>query len=175
MVSRFNAQRKKGLGNNATLDYSIKWSSTLKTKLEDLELQVNKFVLSTWRPFVKQWYYSDKALSDRLTRNHFEYYGPDLDDKCSALYLPCPPMTKDMQVLAIAGIADYHVTGDAVVVPFRLPHAEGQLIDNITDWALKQFTANYKTTGKSKKIRRNPSFITAMPFCTTPFTVKNML
>ena len=154
-ISRFNTQRKKGIGDNATLDYSIKWSSSLKSKTEDLEFQENGLVLSTWRPFVKHWYYIDKALSDRLTRNHFEYFGPALENKVPALYLPCPPMTKDMHVLAIAGIADYHVTGDAVVVPFRLPVAEDKWIDNITDWSLKQFAIHYaKEMGKGKTARK---------------------
>ena len=34
----------------------------------------------------------------------------------------------------------------------------GNRVDNITDWALKQFTANYKTSGKSKKISKEAIF-----------------
>jgi predicted helicase len=58
-------------------------------------------------------------------------------------------------VLAINGVADYHVTGDAIAVPRLLVAQEGAQVDNITDWALKQFTTHYKPeTGSGKSARK---------------------
>ncbi|MDM0018367.1 type ISP restriction/modification enzyme [Variovorax saccharolyticus] len=152
LVDRFNAQRKRGLKDSAALDYSIKWSSSLKKQSERLEVRREKLVRSTWRPFVKQWYYSDKPLSDRLTRNHFEFFGPNLTDDVAALYLPGPPLAKEPHVLAISGVADYHVTGDAITIPRSLHGFDGGTVDNITDWSLAAFKKHYQP-GRGKKLQ----------------------
>jgi predicted helicase len=143
LVERFNLQRKRGMRDSDSLDYSIKWSSTLKQRSEQMTVDKKLVVGSVWRPFVRQWYYSDKPLSDRLTKNHFDFFGPKLDRRTPTLYLPGPPTTKPPQVLAIAGIADYHVTGDAVAAPASLAASAIGSHDNITDWALKQFQQHY--------------------------------
>lgn len=149
LVARFNAQYSKGLGDSGKLDYTIKWSSSLKKQSAKLAVHPDKLIHSTWRPFIKQWYYSDKPLSDRLTRNHFEFFGPQLTDQSPALYLSGPPLTKNLQVLAISGIADYHVAGDALVAPRALFGSDGR-IDNITDWAFAEFKKHYQP-GRGKK------------------------
>ena len=149
LTDRFNEQRKRGLSDAKTLDYSIKWSSSLKLRNERMALNEAHMVPSVWRPFVKQWYYADKVLSDRLTRNHYDFFGPDLRGATVALYLPGPPTTRPPHVLAIAGIADYHVTGDAIAVPASIgPSTTGH--DNITEWALKRFQHHYHL-GKDRK------------------------
>lgn len=151
LVERFNAQLQRGLGDASALDYSFKWSSSLKSQGEPLEIFTNKAVLATWRPFVRQWYYSDKPLSDRQTRFHTEFYGPRLSGAMKGICLPSPPLTKEPHALAVSGVVDYHVTGDAVVVPERRYADSESAFDNITDWALKQFTSHYKA-GPGKRL-----------------------
>ena len=150
LTTRFNAQRQKGLQDDRELDYSIKWSSSLKQRTQDVDLDETLVVRAGWRPFVSQWYYSDKPLSDRLTRNHYDFFGPALNRSTQTLYIPGPPTTKPPQVLAIAGVADYHVTGDAIALPASLAASPEGSHDNITDWALEQFQQHYHP-GKGRK------------------------
>ncbi len=150
LAERFNAQRRKGLHDDRKLDYSIKWSSSLKQRTHDMMVDESLLIRSVWRPFVSQWYYSDKPLSDRLTRNHFDFFGSDLTRPTPTIYVPGPPSTRPPHALAVAGIADYHVTGDAIALPASLAASTSRSHDNITDWALKQFQQHYHP-GKGRK------------------------
>jgi predicted helicase len=150
LTERFNTQRKKGLHDDRSLDYSIKWSSSLKQRTQDMQIDESLVVRSVWRPFVRQWYYADKPLSDRLTRNHFEFFGPNLTRPTPTIYLPGPPTTRPPHALAIAGVADYHVTGDAIALPASLAASALSSHDNITDWALTQFRQHYQP-GRGRK------------------------
>ncbi|MDZ7589865.1 MAG: type ISP restriction/modification enzyme [Rubrivivax sp.] len=150
LIERFNAQRKVGLHDHRNLDYSIKWSSSLKQRTHEILVDESLQIRSVWRPFVCQWYYSDKPLSDRLTRNHFEFFGPDLTRRTPTIYLPGPPSTRPPHALAVAGVADYHVTGDAIALPASLAANALDSHDNITDWALTQFRQHYQL-GRGKK------------------------
>ncbi len=153
LAGRFNAQLRRGLDDLAALDYSIKWSSSLRQRAEAVSVAKDLVVASTWRPFVRRWYYAEKLLSDRLTRNHFDFFSSSLSLQTSAIYLPGPPLSKPMHVLAIRGVADYHVAGDAVVAPVSVGTDENA--NNITDWALKQFTTHYASEiGKGKGARK---------------------
>ena len=62
-------------------DPTIKWSSTLRDRFHRSERIVyndaNR-VESLYRPFVLMHHFTDMALNDRLTRNHYEIFGPDL-------------------------------------------------------------------------------------------------
>ncbi|TAE00654.1 MAG: DNA methyltransferase, partial [Bacteroidetes bacterium] len=67
----------------------IKWSESLKNyflrndllKNKLLKLSKKQIIIANYRPFVKQFYYADQVLSDRLTKNHFAMFGKNLDKK----------------------------------------------------------------------------------------------
>ncbi|WP_375561562.1 type ISP restriction/modification enzyme [Bernardetia sp. OM2101] len=56
----------------------IKWSESLKSLFKrNIALIFNKELItkSNYRPYVKQFYYADKSLNDRLTQNHYDIFG----------------------------------------------------------------------------------------------------
>lgn len=59
-------------------DKSIKWSSGLLGRKKQVNFDKYRIVESLYRPFVKLQYYSEPALSDRLTEMHRAMYGQNL-------------------------------------------------------------------------------------------------
>ncbi|MDZ4127740.1 MAG: type ISP restriction/modification enzyme, partial [Hydrogenophaga sp.] len=69
-----------------------------------------------------------------------------------------PGSQKPVMVCGVDGLFDYHYVGAAAIstgLPLTRFDAVGNQTDNITDWALKQFTAHYADeTGKGKGARK---------------------
>jgi predicted helicase len=111
-------------------------------------------VESAYRPFFSQAYYADPLFSDRLTSNHAECFGSNfkLSPKCFAL--TAPGASKTFSSLATKGIADWHFLGDTQLYPLTRT-VNGTDANNITDWALKQFSTHYADEiGKGKAARK---------------------
>jgi predicted helicase len=142
LIEAFNRQLVKGLSDSDALDYSIKWSSGLKAVGQRIAYNPERVTKVLWRPFVHKLLYVEKLLSDRLTQNHFDFFGPALSSLVPTIYIPCPPMSKEPHAVAAAGAADYHVTGDALALPLEY-QIKGSSRNNITDWALDQFRSHY--------------------------------
>ena len=157
LADRFNVQLKKGLGDARNLDYSIKWSSALKTRSQEIGVSPKLAIPSLWRPFVKLWFYSEKDLSDRLTANHYDFYGAELTGIEPGINLSAVPNTRPFMILASTGAIDYHATGDTVSLPFRVFDDAQEPVDNITDWALKQFKDRYKAGNTDVAALSTPS------------------
>ena len=147
----FNAQLSKGLSDSDALDYSIKWSSGLKTRKNRIVFSRKLIVPSMWRPFVTKQFYSEKDLSDRLTENHFEFFGRDLRGGVKAICLQGVPISKAFYVFAVDRPVDYHLVGDVTIFPIQLVSTSGGKVDNITDWGLEQTRAYYENSGTSKR------------------------
>jgi predicted helicase len=133
-------------------DYSIKWSETLKRNLASnmkLKLDSRLIVKALYRPFFEVFYYSEKALSDRLTSNHFEIYGSDLRSENSVIAVNTSD--RPFNVLAAQRIVDLHFNGDSLCLPLYRYTADGERVDNITDWALEQFQKQYKDKNITKE------------------------
>ena len=140
-------------GSASQFDTSIKWSRDLKLKVKrntSLSATSGHIIESMWRPFVKQAYWADKTLSDILTEYHTRFFGMRLSDSNKLIVLPGPPLTREPQVLATAGLVDYHCIGDANMFPIGTVDARGERTSNITDWALEQFKKHYQR-GRGKK------------------------
>jgi predicted helicase len=60
---------------------------------------------------------------------------------------------KPFSVLAVSRLPDYHVLGDGVNLPRLRFTKSAEIVDNITDWGLKQFQAHYEK-GEKKPRRR---------------------
>ncbi len=150
-IDKFNFQVDKVDFQNPrwveTLDYSIKWSATIKEVLQrkqKLTFSPNLITTSTYRPFVNMFFYADLNLSDRLTTNHLDIFGQGLDkDNCviSVRY----GSRLDFCVLAskyIPNMALYSLD-PAQCLPLYRYDNEGQRHDNITAFALARFQAHY--------------------------------
>ncbi len=149
LIERFNRQLKAGTEDTNKLDYSIKWSSNLKTRREQVSFNGEFFIESIWRPFVRKTYYAEKSFSDRLTSLHYQVFGSDLRQPNFVLNISGPPLTKPPQVLASQCPVDYHCVGDTQLLSLYRYDEAGNRVDNITDWGLKQFQKQY-----GKKITR---------------------
>jgi predicted helicase len=143
-ASVFNAQLSRSLSDPNNLDYSIKWSSGLKTRKNPIVLNRKLIVPSMWRPFVTKQFYSEKDLSDRLTENHFEFFGRDLRGGVKAICLQGVPISKSFYTFAVDRPIDYHLVGDVNVFSAQLFSTDGTKVDNITGWGLEQFRAHYE-------------------------------
>ncbi len=148
----YNAQVSSGSDSDNSLDYSIKWSSGLKEKLyarRNINFSPKHLRVSLWRPFEKQFYFSDKNLSDRLTDYHVQIWGKELQSTNTVISCSGLSSAKPFQVLATNTLSDYEHIEKSVNLPLYL-YVESKLVDNITDWGLEQFRSRY-LEGKGKK------------------------
>ncbi len=122
----------------------IKWSSTLRDRFQRGERIVyydGNRVPSLYRPFVAKWYLADIALNDRLTRNHYEMFGPDLLQPNKVINFCVSG--KAFYVLGTDKPADFHFTGDTQCLPLYRYTADGERVSNITGWGRRQFREHY--------------------------------
>ena len=134
---------------DARVSYTIKWSEALKRNLvqhRELAFDSNLIVGLTYRPFFRVLYYSEKNLSDRLTANHFETFGPTLNGENLVIGFTNPGSQKSFMALISPKIPDLCLVGAACgtqCLPLYRYTAAGDRVDNITDWALAQFQSHY--------------------------------
>lgn len=141
--------------NDSSYPNNIKWSSTLKSTFKSKK-QITyspKFVLkSSYRPFIKAYYYSDKLLSDRLTENHYTYFGENLNK--INFQISINQNGNDFWCLGTDIISDLHFTGDSKIIPLYYFDSSGERKGNITDNGLQKFINHYK----EKKITKEDIF-----------------
>ena len=126
-----------------THNQAIKWSSTLRDRFQRGERIVyndGNRVRLLYRPFVNKWHFADIALNDRLTRNHYEMFGPDLRQPNRVINFCVNG--KAFYALATDKPADFHFTGDTQCLPLYL-YADDERVCNITEWGLRQFNDHY--------------------------------
>ena len=141
----FNEIYNQSVKNNI-VDYSIKWSSSLemywKSKIQ-VEHDPNLIRTTLNRPFCKQFHYTEKIFNHRLTRNHYEILGKNLDQENYCIVFNTISSPKSFHVLVSNCLVDGHLTGDSQCLPLYSYDKEGNHIDNITDWGLTQFQTYY--------------------------------
>jgi len=164
LIDEYNSERlrlkgklraRKGLED--PLENVIKWSRAVKNDLSksvQYNFAAEYLTTSIYRPYVSQSMYFNKQLNEMqyLLR---EIFG--LGQGSSAICISGAPSAKPFQALGINTIPCYDLLEKTQTLPLYR-YEQGQKLENITDWALKQFTANYKTTGKSKKISKEAIF-----------------
>lgn len=152
-IDKYNQQVNSRKINDNDLDYSIKWSSTLKENLKArkklVELE-NKFLIAFWRPFIKQFFYGEKLLNDRLTVNHYQIFGNNLSQENLVINFSGLSAMKPWQILATTQISDYEFVEKNQCLPLYRYTEAGEKIDNITDWGLKQFQTHYQNKNIKK-------------------------
>jgi predicted helicase len=123
----------------------IKWSETLKRRKRSKQRETYSKGLirkASYRPFFCTWLYQSPLLIDRpgLADALFP-----VGEKNLAICFSDVGSRTDYCVQAIDGLADLHF-GAAVDAYQQVPRYSfvgSERIDNITDWALKQFRAHY--------------------------------
>ena len=165
LVSAYNADAEKlksetGRSDFASrLDTSIKWSRATKRDLVGgvrYEINEDHVVPAMYRPFCKRSLYFDSRLNEmrNLTTRLFGDVG---NQSKKSLVLTDAGSQKPFMVQATDSVFDYHYVGAAaaaVAMPLKRLSENGQTHDNITDWALKQFTTHYADETSQPKTAR---------------------
>ena len=151
----------KGKALVDALNYDIKWTRSVKRSLEKgirFTYGPKKIVIANYRPFVKMWMYRDNGLNEmpNLTRKLFgvgEFQNP-------ALVIMGDSSGKSFFANAIDRILDLNYVGPASggsqTFPLCQIASDGIRHDNITDWALGQFTAHYKDQDNNGNAEPSP-------------------
>ncbi|MGI8951460.1 MAG: type ISP restriction/modification enzyme [Chitinophagaceae bacterium] len=148
-VLNYNEENK-----NLNFDLAIKWSETIKSKLKRrLKISVDDFVISQqyYRPFTKLKYCYSPFLSDRLTEKHFEQWGRK-GNKENIIINLVHGVRLNFAVLATDKNSNYafYSLDPNQTVSLYCYDANGNRIENITDWGLQQFINHYLNNDKGK-------------------------
>ncbi len=132
------------------LDPTIKWSSTLRDKFQREERIVyndaNR-IESLYRPFVVTHHFADVALNDRLTRNHYQIFGADLQQRNKVICFSGIASAKPFQVLATDKLFGFDTLEKTQCLPLYRYTPEGERVSNVTEWGLRQFREHYGDAG----------------------------
>lgn len=149
LVDIFNESIQK----NEVFD-TIKWSDSLKDnfkKKNKSKFEKKKIIKSEYRPFICNFYFSDKLFSDRLTQNHYDIYGKSLDKENIEIKFAFNEQTP-LVLLAVNKVSDLNFCArGGTGFPLYKYDADGNKHNNITDWGLCQFTSHYKNEKITKE------------------------
>lgn len=133
---------------------SIKWSSSLESAFkrgDKSNFSSSNISLSLYRPFVKEFYYSEKIFSDRLTQNHYAIFGNNLNTKNLVIAYCGKNHSKPFHVLAMNKLFGFDTLEKTQCLPLYRYDQNGNRYDNITDWGKTQFTTHYKDNSITKE------------------------
>ena len=131
--------------NDESFNAAIKWSASTRhhfqRKRKITYNEANR-VQSFYRPFVVKNYFSDYLMSDRLTGNHYELFGADLQRRNSVINY----CGKGLRFFALATnrLADWHFTGDTHCLPLFRYTKGGEQVSNIAKWGIDRINDHYK-------------------------------
>ena len=134
---------------------AIKWTRAVK---RDLAAKVaydytdGLVTSASYRPFIRRWLYSSRRLNEMVYRTP-EIFG-DGTAIARCIVVSDPTAQKPWMALAVDRLPDLHFVGAAagsLCFAATTIGASGERRDNITDWALKQFTSHYKA-GPGKRL-----------------------
>ncbi|MFM6071596.1 MAG: type ISP restriction/modification enzyme, partial [Dolichospermum sp.] len=132
-------------------NYEIKWTSSLVNYFErqiKAKFNENLILTSLYRPFIKVYHYTEKLLNHRLTQNHYRFFSNSLNKSNIIIGIMGQATEKDFSVLAVNLICDINAispaSGGMQCLPLYTYKENGNRIDNITDWGLKQIQTHYQ-------------------------------
>jgi predicted helicase len=147
--SQIKSERENAI--DALLDLSIKWSSGLKANLlkwQKLKYSRSQIVPYLERPYCLTRFYGSKSLSDRLTANHTEMFGSNLNSE--NVLIAFDVSDKPFSALASKYLVDLHFNGDSQCLPLYR-YDNGNRLENITNFALNAFREHYKNKSISQE------------------------
>ena len=136
---------------------TVKWSESLKSKFKaDLKSKFTRklIIAAMYRPFTKLHFYSEKVFNDRLTENHYQMFGPELDKENIVILHTAPDSQKPFLAYVGNCIPDLHFVGAAAgttCLPLYRYDEDGHRQDNLTDWGLRQFQQHYGDAAITKR------------------------
>lgn len=131
----------------------IKWDSSLAASFSRgnrLQFNDESQRVAQIRPFSRQWLYFDPILNGRTYR--LEHFFPN-EQVNRGIVVSDKGWRTQFSALAVDRIPELHALASAdgaqVVARYRYTKS-GERLDNITDWALNKFIAQYGKKGMSK-------------------------
>lgn len=153
-IGKYNGQINSNNIEGGNLDYSIKWSEALKNHFQKKQLisfdskLIREF---SYRPFYKQRYYAEKKMSDRLTSNHYDIFGKDLQSYNLVISFSGRNCSKPFTTLATQRLFGFDYLEKTQCLPLFHYDSEGKQIDNISNWGFNQFVKQYGKKGITKE------------------------
>lgn len=130
------------------LSTTIKWTRAVKTDLRHgvrYSFKPRHVIEAMYRPFVKMRLYYDKALNE-MHYQQGSVFPLRAGWKNRAIVYTQPGSQKPFMACAVSTLPDLHFVGAAAgaecLPMYRLEN--GRRADNITEWALKEFTRRYE-------------------------------
>lgn len=146
---------------------TIKWDADLERHARNGIVKIfdpTKIVKAAYRPFTEAWLYFDRHLNGRT------YQLPSmfrLGSTNSAICFLGIASSHDFAALAVTDLPDLCLlkqgNGGTLCVSRYRYTPTGERLDNITDWALKQFQKAYGSGGRSRPSFMHPSQPSAWP------------
>jgi predicted helicase len=137
----------------------IKWTRAVKADLQKgvrYTFDDTAITEACYRPFVKRRLYFHQNLNEMQYQLPSIFGRGDVKNRC--MVISDATAQKPWMACAVEQVPDLHFVGAAagtVCIPFQRVAQGGTLADNITDWALRQFTAHYADEiGKGKAARK---------------------
>jgi predicted helicase len=146
----FNDSVSKKFKGFSSFPNEIKWSRDLKKKPIPFDIDDSLVRKSLWRPYTIKNYYSLRQLSDVQTSLHNEFYGESLSLPNDLIAISGASAAKPFQCLASGRLIDYEAIEKSNMLARYRYLKSGERVDNITDWALNKFIAEYGKKGMSK-------------------------
>lgn len=137
----------------------IKWTSELETLLSrniSLSFDPSRIRRAAYRPFTAKWTYYDRHITHRLYQQD-SIFPVEHDLANQSVVFTDPSAQKPWLCSSVDRLPDLHYVGAAagtVCLP-RYRYVGTDRLDNITDWALTQFTDRY---GKAAGITKDDIF-----------------
>lgn len=131
---------------------SIKWTRRVKkllAKKERKSFSDAAIIPAIYRPFVQKYLYYSKDFNEEIYKNPMLY--PSREKTNSAIIFN-GFNNKIWQVFCANSLCDLNcLYGGAVNIPLHYYSSLGTKLDNVSDWALKQFRAQYDDKKISKE------------------------
>ena len=161
MIENYNAEvarweqrtdRNANLDNYVVSDDTkIKWSSTLKQKLQSGQISTftdTNIRQSVYRPFTKSNLYFDRMTNDRVLVFPFIFPTPETEMENRVIIVSDHGFRAGFNTLVTNLIPDVHTLSardSFQCFPFYIYEEDGtNRQENITDWALSQFRTHYR-------------------------------
>ena len=132
---------------DGAFDPVIKWSDSLRDRFkrsETITYNDGNRVRSLWRPFIVKWHFSEAVMNDRLTRNHYEMFGPDLQLPNKVIMFSGQSSTKPFQVLATDKLPNFDLLEKTQCLPLYRYTKDGERVSNITQWGIDRINGHYR-------------------------------
>ena len=140
---RFFANVYNGLLDRGETKYdpAIKWSRDLRNEFhrgKRIVYNDANLIQTLFRPFVVKHHFADFTMNDVLTRNHYEIFGPDLQQPNKVICFSGIASSQPFQALATDRLFDFDLLEKTQCLPMYRYLPDGRRVNNITDWAVQK-------------------------------------